>query len=276
MASANLRHEQTVVAQLKVATPNASRESTHARPLSTALQDRIPERTSCAQGKRHLADNFGDEIRINIGTKQQLKRTNGGGGGPGLSTKFSSFFDLFRPFWIFFDLFGHSSPKLDYGSTILDHFRHSLDHFRPSPLAPKKRTHTEPSRHPPPVFLADKAYVGKKHLVVPRKTSKKHPLTEAEKTFERWHRLYRSRVEHAIGRLKRFKFMDDCVMHDKNIENAVKFVVWCEHKTLSREMGYFVPSGLRLLPTCDCCFTYAASDRLPRTAGARHEREEDE
>jgi hypothetical protein len=102
-------------------------------------------------------------------------------------------------------------------------------------------------------FLADKAYVGKGHLSVPRKQTKKNPYTDPEKNFIRHHRFHRSRVEHAIGRLNRFRFLRWCTHSAAVTECAVKFVTWCEHVVRRQELRQ-QPARPHSPFTCPCNF----------------------
>ena len=105
-------------------------------------------------------------------------------------------------------------------------------------------------------FLADKAYVGKRHLLVPRKNSKKNPITVREKRFERHHRKYRSRVEHAIGRLNRFRFIRWCTLHDDTLDAAMRFVTWCEHVVMCRRFGLHSCALPQLQCASSCNFAF--------------------
>ena len=88
------------------------------------------------------------------------------------------------------------------------------------------------------LILADKAYVGQPHLLCPRKQSKEKPYTEAEKNFVRHHRLHRAKVEHAIGRLHRFRIFRYSAHREDFTGKAVAFVVWCEAQIGIEKYGY--------------------------------------
>ena len=123
---------------------------------------------------------------------------------------------------------------------------------------------------PSEMFLADKAYVGKPHLMVPRKACKAKPITDDDKLFERHHRLWRSRVEHANSRINRFRIIRWCTMKKETVGDAVKFIVRCFHKTESRQRAY--NSHKRMLAMtaqlCECGWKHPPKVKKPRAKRA--------
>ena len=67
---------------------------------------------------------------------------------------------------------------------------------------------TRVDRPPDILVLGDLGYLGTT-LEIPLKASKKKPLTKQEKDYNTWHAKLRVGVEHAIGRLKKFKIFSD-------------------------------------------------------------------
>ena len=125
-------------------------------------------------------------------------------------------------------------------------------------------------------FLADKAYIGQPHLIVPRKISKNNPYTDDEKVFVLHHRKHRAQVEHAIGRLHRFRIMWYSAHRPDFTEAAVKFIVWCEHTVGSmRYVGVprVIRRGLDGHDVCRCAFV---SDSKRKAAVRRRAREPEE
>ena len=140
------------------------------------------------------------------------------------------------------------------------------------------------------LFLADKAYISKYHLLTEEKRYKSRPPpTEADKLFSGHHRGLRSPVEHAIGRLRRFQILRYTSHAAQFTEMAVKFLVWCEHVVRSSKVPGMAEFANELLASdphdlCGCKFSAPVSDRkkkreqcqLEKQSGKRRAREDDD
>ena len=58
------------------------------------------------------------------------------------------------------------------------------------------------------LVLGDLGYLGTT-LEIPLKASKNHPLSKEDKAYNTWHSKHRIGVEHAIGRMKKFRIFAD-------------------------------------------------------------------
>lgn len=73
---------------------------------------------------------------------------------------------------------------------------------------------------PPDILvLGDLGYVGT-HLEIPIKKSKKKPLTKDDKAYNHWHSSLRIGVEHAIGRMKKFRIFAD-IHRGNHLQNMI-------------------------------------------------------
>ena len=80
--------------------------------------------------------------------------------------------------------------------------------------------------NPEELIIADKAYIGLPHCIVPQKKSKN---IRPSKSLELWHRKYRAPVEHCFARFHKFRFMKYCYWSDALATKAVKFIAFCEN-----------------------------------------------
>ena len=73
-----------------------------------------------------------------------------------------------------------------------------------------KRIYDESRVERPPdiLVLGDLGYLGTT-LEIPLKASKNHPLSKEDKAYNTWHSKHRIGVEHAIGRMKKFRIFAD-------------------------------------------------------------------
>ena len=77
-------------------------------------------------------------------------------------------------------------------------------------------------------MYADSGYQGYQEdhpaIDIPYKKSKKHPLTQDEKTYNHALSSFRVRVEHAIGRMKRFRILADRYRYPR-ARHSAKFAI---------------------------------------------------
>ena len=109
---------------------------------------------------------------------------------------------------------------------------------------------------PNEMIVADKAYIGAPHCIVPRKKSRLRPLSVKEKKFEAMHRKVRAKVEHCFARLHRFRFMKYSYWRDTVTANAVRFITWAEHvvRTKKDVLDPADESFFAQIPLCECDF----------------------
>lgn len=100
--------------------------------------------------------------------------------------------------------------------------------------------------NPEELIIADKAYIGLPHCIVPQKKSKN---IRPSKSLELWHRKYRAPVEHCFARFHKFRFMKYCYWSDALATKAVKFIAFCENAC--RKSSF---SGEPIYPMCHCQF----------------------